>query len=140
MNKQKIRIDHTYNFFKSSKYTFYNQYTGETLGCFEIPNGYVGEAAMYLSNGETYQWRENNDHKHMMKPATWSIYGFDLFSKDHNVFYHGKMTPDLVTNYINPDQIFEGEIKSTNEQLYLPLFAGIYIMEEKFKRIEKDPG
>jgi len=142
-NEQKIRIDQNKRFFKRSEYTFLNQYTRELLGHFEIPNGvYLGEmnSKLHLLDGPTYQWTQNYSQERPFRSRASNIYSFDLVSKEHNIVYYGKMTPDIAVNYINPDQVFDGEIQSTDESLLLPILIGIYIMEEKFRRKEQDLG
>jgi hypothetical protein len=138
--EQKIRIDSNRHFFKPSIYHFYEQYNNSFLGRFEIPNDNgFGQGKLHIAEGETYQWIENRDHRWILNASTWNLYRFDLISVSHNIVYYGKMTPG-VGNQICPEQIFEGEIQSTNDTLLLPILVGIYIMEEKFRRIEQDPG
>jgi len=144
IGEQKIRIDAEKHFFRDSEYKIHDQYTGDIIGHFEIPNGGIGRTGMRsilcLSNGDKYYWTQNNDHRNILKPKTLSKYRFDLVSNDHSIIYYGKMTPDIALSYVNPDQIFEGEIQSTDYKLLLPIITGIYIMEEKFRRQEQDPG
>ena len=142
--EQKIRIDSEKHFFTNSEYKIYNQYTGDIIGNFEIPNGGIGRTGMtsmlYLSNGDKYRWTENKDHRNIIRPSTLSIYKFDFVSITHSIIYYGKMTPDIALSYVNPNQIFEGEIQTSDDRRLMPIIMGIYIMEEKFRRQEQDLG
>ncbi|MEO8405953.1 MAG: hypothetical protein ABI480_15205, partial [Chitinophagaceae bacterium] len=65
-------------------------------------------------------------------------YRFDLIGTDHYIVYYGIMMPDISAGRLIEDQVFAGEIQSGgNDPELLPVFAGIYLMEEKFRRIEK---
>jgi hypothetical protein len=54
--EEKIRIDYSKHFFTRSDYKIYNQYTGELIGHFDIPNGGIGRTTMkstlYFTTGQ----------------------------------------------------------------------------------------
>ncbi|MEP7375244.1 MAG: hypothetical protein ABI675_17725 [Chitinophagaceae bacterium] len=139
--EQKIRIESKRHFFSRSEHKIFNQYTKALIGYYEIPNGrFMGDnkAKLHLANGYTYRWKELYDHRKVLKPGTWGLYRFDLGSEKHFISYYGRMSPNHFRN-INPEQVFEGEVQSTEGTFLLPVFSGIFIMEEKFRQLEQQP-
>ena len=142
--EQKIRIN-TDNGIRRGEYHFvYNQYTKEQIGYFIIPVWRIHLAdvptKLRLADGQHYTWTENTAHRSILKPITRSTYRFDFLSPHHSIVYYGKMIPNVSANFVNPNQVFTGEIQTTNDQLLLPIVLGIYIMEEKFRSMEQEIG
>ena len=138
---QKIRIDPKKRFFVDLEYPFRNQYTDELLGSYTFrAKSFFDEldTRLHLSGGESYEWKRDFSIDNRLSRGTSRLYKFDLVSNKHLIVYYGKMTPDVTKSYVNPNQVFEGEIQSTDETFLLPIFMGIFFMEEAFRVQEQE--
>ncbi len=140
-NEEKIRIESKRQLLANSEYHIFNQYTGELIAHYKINSlGLKDDVTgnLFLANGYSYHYSEIHDHRKITKPKTWGLYRFDMTSEKHSISYYGRMTPNSFRG-INPAQVFEGEIQSTEDSFLFPIVAGIFIIEEKFRLLEQQP-
>lgn len=138
---RKFRIEQISHFINRTEHLLYDQYTQQLIGQFSIPDSLSlkhSKCFMYLLPNIAYEWEQDSEHKRIQKKDTWDLYRFNLLSVHHKIVYYGRIIPNLSSGYLNPDQHFRGEIQTTNDSLLLPIFAGISIMEQGFRRIEQD--
>jgi hypothetical protein len=135
----KIRFEAEKHFFKKSIYRIIEQNTGQVLDEMNIPNSspFIEiDNAFILANGESFAWTKSMKDYAIFKKSTWNRYRFNLFSEADYFVFNGVMEPNNQAEYLNPDQVFKGEIHSKVGVKILPILAGIYLMEESFRRIE----
>ena len=135
--------DYVPKIFGTPSYKLIYQYTGEEIGYYKIPNAvwlYLEDSFIYLSNLSPLKMAQNTSHRKLFKSQTLRQYTFELTNNELKVIYSGEMIPNVRVNHVDEKQVFEGSIQSTRATDLLPIFAGIHIIEEDFRRIEQNLG
>lgn len=124
-------------------YHLFHAYTDEEIGHYKIPNAvwlYLEDSFLYLKGFAPLKMAQNTSHRRLFKPKTRRQYTFELKSEELTVVYTGEINSGMWEGHIREDQVLEGYIETSSPHALLPLFAGIHIIEEDFRRIENIPG
>lgn len=141
--KDKYLIDYIPKLLRMPAYHLVNAHTDEEIGHYEIPNVvwlYLEDSFLYLKGYAPLKMAQNTSHRKLFKPQTRRQYTFELTSPELQIVYKGEVDPAMWAGSILKDQIFEGSIHSSDPDALLPLFAGLHIIEEDFRRIENTTG
>ena len=137
--KDKYRIDYIPKLLRMPTYRLVHAHTDEEIGHYEIPNVvwlYLEDSFLYLKSYTPLKMAQNTSHRKLFKSQTRKQYTFELTSQELQIVYKGEVSPAMWPGSILEDQVFEGTIHSSSPDALLPLFAGLHIIEENFRRIE----
>ncbi len=117
-----LRVDRERKLFRKSHHKMFNHNTGTLEGTFEFPDWQSAShtrCIVRFTDNSVYSFNQNNDHRRLLKPKTWSTFRFDMTNSENMISYIGNQS--------------SCEIECTNEKNLLPIVSGIFIIDEKFR-------
>jgi hypothetical protein len=124
-----LRVERTRRLFAKPHHFIYNNKNGEQLGVFEFPNWQSAaktRCILRLNAGQVYSFIQNNDHRRLLKPATWGRYCFEMTNSEHWITYDGNRKT--------------GSITSADETDIMSIALGFFIIDDKFRTSEETAG
>lgn len=78
------------------------------------------DCTISFTDGPEYTLTEMTDQRKLLKVHTWKLYRFDMTSADTLISFFGTR--------------FSGHILPANEAYVMPIIAGMFLFDEKFRR------
>lgn len=124
-----LRIDKQKRFIRNTIYSMVDHNSNTFLGGYEfLSNGQ--ECIMSFESNGTFFFHEDISTKKLFKSSTWDLFKNEMTNSSDIIVYEGR------TFRGNN----EGIITSTNEELVLPIIAGLFIIEEKYRISSEHAG
>lgn len=124
-----LRIERNRRLFAKPHHLIYDNTTGQQFGVFEFPdwqNANKTRCTMRLNNGKVYSFLQNNDHRRLLKPSTWSRYCFEMTNSENLITYDGDRKA--------------GSITCVDKTEITPIALGFFIIDDKFRTSEETAG
>jgi hypothetical protein len=124
-----LRIERERRLLKKCHHRMFNNSTGGPVGVVEFSDwqSFSGtRCILRFSDGTVYSFTQNNEHRRLLKPSTWSLFRFDMSNSENFISY-----------FMGPSS---GEIECTDYSNLIPVATGIFIIDEKFRLIKESNG
>ncbi|OQP47727.1 hypothetical protein A4R26_31860 [Niastella populi] len=124
-----IRVERNRRLFAKPHHVIYDNASKEQLGVFEFPNWQSANKTrciLRLNTGKVYSFIQNNNHRRLLKPSTWSRYCFEMTNSENWITYDGNRKM--------------GSITSPDESEIMPIALGFFIIDDKFRSSEESSG
>ena len=127
---QSLKIDRLRFCLTEKKYHLKNYQTETTAATLEFLSS-GNECILNITEGSTYFFHKNQAARNILNPKTWLSFEHHLTDSIDDISFLGSTPLSSLPN---------GIIDSTNDQLILPILAGLSIIEESIRTYRETSG